>query len=639
MKKEPEINQVPLTSPDERENRIETLRRLFPDLFDGDGMLDEKALRTLLSEDVPNIKERFRFEWASKTLSKRFAFAPSKATLTFDPTRSVNADGNTLEEAAELEACSSDNIIIEGDNLEVLKLLSKSYFEKIKCIYIDPPYNTGRDFIYADNYSSTREDYWQAAGQKSEGVRLTAVSESGGRRHSNWLNMMHSRLLLARNTLRPDGTIFVSIDNVEYANLKKLMDEIFGEDQYIQTIIWKKRSTPPQDKIIGAQHDYILIYAKDENHVALNLKERSEKQIAAYKNPDNHPKGPWFSGDLTANVKGGRYVKSLNFPIKNPNTGQEHWPGEYGNWRFSADTIKELMKNDEIYFGPDGNGSPKLKRFLCDVKEGVTYSSIWDFVPLNQAGSREIEDLLGSASVFDNPKPVGLIEEIIKLGSQDNDIVLDFFAGSGTTAHACQNLAAQGKHRKYILVQIPEETPADSEARRVGFARVSDLTVERVKKSATSLVEGNPDSKLDAGFRVFQLSQSNFPENTFNPDPSKSEEENLKALESHLAAAAQKSIFDDDSFGSVVTEIALKFGFGLFYQTRHLAEDYPRNAVYRIDGNEKGALLCLDDDLHGETIEALKAHGDEQLIVAKSALDTTKKFELHNAFKDNLWVV
>lgn len=307
---------------------------------------------------------------------------------------------------------TTENLYIEGDNLEVLKLLQETYLGKVKMIYIDPPYNTGNDFVYNDDFKQKAAEYLENSGQYDEyGNQMVQNTESNGRFHTDWLNMMYPRLKLAKDLLADDGVIFISIDDNEVDNLKKISDMIFGENNFVVRIIWKKRSTPPNDKIIGAAHEYALVYAKNVINIKLNLRERTEEQKARYKNPDNHPKGAWVAGDLSGNVKGGRYVDSLNYPITNPNTGEKHYPPHNGNWRFSKEKVELLLKNNEISFGDDGLGRPKLKRFLCDVKSGVTYTSLWDFVPLNTQGSAEMTSLLGNLAIFDNPKPVDFIKE------------------------------------------------------------------------------------------------------------------------------------------------------------------------------------------------------------------------------------
>lgn len=300
MSQEKEPKQISITSPDGREARIAELRRLFPDLFDGEGVLDEKALRQLVSEEAGHVTERFRFEWAGKAQSKRFAFAPSKATLIYDPARSVNADGTTNKTSDTLADNTSQNLIIEGDNLEVLKLLQASYFEKVKCIYIDPPYNTGKDFIYPDDYSQTRIDYWKSDGSIKEGIKLKAVTETSGRRHSEWLNFMQSRLLSAKNLLSESGVVLISIDDTEHSNLKKLCDEVFGEENFINNIVWHKKYAASNDaKYLSDVHDFILVYAKNKQIWRPNLFQRPDELNAKYKNPDNDPRGDWYPTNLS----------------------------------------------------------------------------------------------------------------------------------------------------------------------------------------------------------------------------------------------------------------------------------------------------------------------------------------------------
>lgn len=387
--------------------RLNKLKEILPDAFT-EGKIDWEKLQATLGEDIELKNERYVLNWAGKSDAFRVLQSPTTATLVPCKEESIGFD-------------DTENIFIEGENLEVLKVLQKSYFGKIKMIYIDPPYNTGNDkFIYPDKFSETRDEYLSSIGDRDETGYMTREglfrtnSKDSGHYHSNWLSMMYPRLFLARNLLRDDGVIFVSIDDNEVHNLRLMMNEVFGEENFIEQIVWKKRSTPPNDKVIGASHEYITIYCKNFERVSLNLRPRTEEQLARYQNPDNHPKGPWTSGDLMANIKGGRYVKSLYFPIINPNTGEEHYPSSNGNWRFNKEKIEELMKNNEIYFGEDGKSRPKLKRFLCDVKEGITYTTLWDFVPFNTQGSNEMTELLGNLAIFDNPKPAGLLRNYRK---------------------------------------------------------------------------------------------------------------------------------------------------------------------------------------------------------------------------------
>ena len=512
------MEKLKLHTPDITTQNIEKLADLFPNCVtearDDQGRvtkaIDFDQLRQELSGSiVEGPRERYHLDWPGKREAILAANAPIAKTLR--PCRAESVDFDTTK-----------NLFIEGDNLDALKLLLETYLGKVKLIYIDPPYNTGNDFIYDDDFAEDAEGYLLRSNQEDEvGNRLVANSDSNGRFHSDWLSMIYARLRLARNLLSDDGVIFISIDDGELENLRKACAEVFGEKNFVVQIIWKKRSTPPNDKVIGANHDYIVCFAKNISSLRLNLRERSADQVARYQNPDNHPKGPWAPGDLQANVKGGRYVKSLYFPIKNPKTGDEHYPGTNGNWRFSSDTIAKLLANNEISFGADDSGKPKLKRFLCDVKEGVTYPSIWDFVPLNTSGSGEMGEIFGDATIFENPKPTGLISELVRLGSGAEDLVLDFFAGSGTTAQSVMEVnAADGGSRRFILVQLPDASPIGSPAEQAGFPKISDLTKERIRRAGAKIRQntGLTNPNLDVGFRVLKIDTSNMRDVYYTPD-------------------------------------------------------------------------------------------------------------------------
>jgi adenine-specific DNA-methyltransferase len=353
-------------SPDHNAERLAKLKEIMPDIFTNEGKLNINELKKVIDPELVNETERYEFRWFGKSKAKREAFTPTDATLVYDEDRSVNPK-------------DSENIIIEGENLAVLKLLSNAYREKVKCIYIDPPYNTGKDFVYSDKWNQDKAEYWEDAEYVENGMKVDTNVETDGRFHSNWLNMMYSRLLIARQVLKEDGVIFISIDDNEISHLRKLCNEVFGEENFIVQIIWKKRNTPPNDQIIGTQHDYILAYAKNKEILKLYPKPRTKEQLSKFKNPDKHPKGDWTSGDLSANIKGGRYSAALDFEIINPNT-KKPYKSPTGNWRFNKEKIDSLINSDEIHFGKDGKTAPKLKRFLSDLKEGVTWSSLWDFV-------------------------------------------------------------------------------------------------------------------------------------------------------------------------------------------------------------------------------------------------------------------
>ena len=374
-----------------------------------------------------------------------------------------------------MQANPTDNLIVHGDNLEALKALLPRYAGKVNCIYIDPPYNTGNEgWTYNDNVNSPLMREWLAKNNPIDGEDME--------RHDKWLCMMWPRLQLMKDLLASEGVIFVSIDDNEQHRLRMLMDDIFGFENFVATIIWKKRSGAPNDKRLGATHEFIMVYTVNGNlDSTLNRRERTADNTSRYRNPDNHSKGAWTAGDLMANVKGGRYVESLHFPIINPNTGQEHYPGSDGNWRFNRETINALLENDEIYFGTDGKGRPKLKRFLADVKAGVPYATIWDDVPIGTRGTREMQELFGTVNAFDTAKPEGLIGQILTMATRSDGIVLDSFAGSGTTAHATLALNKKdGGNRKFILIEC--EDYADT------------ITAERVRR----VINGLPEAKDEA---------------------------------------------------------------------------------------------------------------------------------------------
>ena len=499
-------------SPNLAEQNIDKIAALFPNCIteakDDDGKLrtaiDFDLLRQELSREiVDGPQERYQLNWPGKREALLTANTPIAKTLRPCREESVNFD-------------TTENLFIEGDNLDALKMLQETYLEKIKVVYIDPPYNTGRDFIYSDDFRENANDFLKKSHQTDQaGSQLVANLETNGRFHSDWLTMMYPRLKLTRNLLTDDGVVFISIDDNEVDNVRHLCNEIFGQKNFIAQILWKKRSTPPNDKIIGANHDYILLFSKDISSVLLQLKPRSLEQISRYKNPDNHPKGPWTPGDLMANVKGGRYVESLYYPITNPRTGEKHFPSNKGNWRFNDKKIQLLQENDEIYFGQNDNGRPKLKRFLKDVKNGVAWPTIWDFSPLNTRGSTEMGELFGNTTAFENPKPVGLIKDILNLGGKG--IVLDFFAGSATTAHAVMDLnLVEHDARRYIMIQLPED------AEKSEYSNIAEISKERIRRAGQKILTDNPDKNgienLDFGFRVLKVDSSNMSDVFYNPD-------------------------------------------------------------------------------------------------------------------------
>jgi len=585
------MQKLKMRTPDFTDENIARIAQLFPDCItesrDESGTLKraidfDQLRQELFGSIVDGTAERYQLNWPGKREALLTANAPIAKTLR--PCREDSVDFDTTR-----------NLFVEGDNLDALKLLQETYLGKVKMIYIDPPYNTGNDFIYEDDFAENKDEYFERSLQKdARGNRLVSNPESNGRFHSDWLSMISPRLRLARNLMADSGVIFLSIDDGELARLRLLCDEVFGEQNFIAQLIWKKRSTPPNDKVVGTQHDYILIYCKDASSVELNLRERSQRQVERYKNPDNHPKGPWAASDLTANVKGGRFVESLHFEIINPNTGEAHFPSANGNWRFNKERIEKLLSNNEIYFGSDGRGKPMLKRFLCDIKEGITWTTIWDFVPLNTEGSQEMRELLGSSTVFENPKPTGLITHLVKVGMGSDGIILDYFSGSSTTAHAVIQLNSEDRgNRRFILVQLPEETDEQSEAYKAGYKTIAELGKERIRRAGQKIREEAElnGANLDIGFRVLKIHTSNMKDVYYSPD-----EQSQANLLDQIANVKEGRSSEDLLF-----QVLLDWGVDL--ASRIVFEKICDKEVFFVDENALAA--CFDVDLNENFVKEL----------------------------------
>lgn len=606
------MDKLKMHTPNKADENFKKLAEMFPnavtETIDENGevvrAIDKDVLMQEINTHVVDGKEeRYQFTWPDKKKSVLLANAPINKTLRPCREESVGKDGTP-------GGFDSENLYIEGDNLEVLKLLQETYLGKIKMIYIDPPYNTGNDFVYEDNFAQSTEEYLANSGQfDEEGNRLVKNLDSNGRFHTDWLNMIYPRLKLAKDLLSDDGVVFMSIDDNEIENLRKICNEIFGEENFIAQIIWKKRSTPPNDKVIGAAHEYILSFGKNISNTKLHLRARTQEQLMRYQNPDNHPKGPWAPGDLSANVKGGRYVASLYYPIINPNTGEEHYPPQNGNWRFNKQTVEKLLKNNEISFGNDGKGRPKLKRFLCDVKEGITYTSLWDFVPLNTQGSKEMTELLGNIAIFDNPKPADLIKELVKLGGDNNAIILDFFSGSATTAHAVmQQNAEDGGKRKFIMVQLPEETDEKSEAYKAGYKNICEIGKERIRRAGAKIKEeaGLTAQNLDVGFRVLKCDTSNMKDIYYSPSD----------FDMNLLDMMADNIKEDRTPEDLLFQVMLDLGVELSSKI----EETTIAGKKVFDVADGFLIACFDKDVNEETIKAIAQKQPYYFVMRDSSL-------------------
>jgi len=498
-----------LQSPNIVNENVAKIAALFPNCVteSAEGLaVDFDLLKQELSDAVvEGTKERYRLEWPGKKEAIVTANLPTTKTLR--PVREDSVDFDNTE-----------NLYIEGDNLEVLKLLQESYLGKIKMIYIDPPYNTGKDFVYKDNFAKDTQEELLESGQKDENnQRLVANPETSGRYHSDWLSMMYPRLKLARNLLKDDGVIFVSIDDNEVHNLRKICDEIFGEQNFVANIIWERAFAPKNDaKYISDSHDHILIYTRSINDFAIGKLPRSVAADSRYKNMDNDPRGPWTSDNLTVKT----YSPSYDYQIQTP-SGKIIKPTDGRCWFTSKERMQKLIEDNRIWFGKDGNNVPRLKRFLSEVQSGMVPISLWPFkeVGHNQEGRQELKKLFEDKGYFDGPKPTRLLERIIKVGyANDESIILDFYSGSATTAHAVMKLNAEEKDgkRKYIMVQLPEATDEKSEAYKAGYKNICEIGKERIRRAAKKIKE-ETGADIDYGFRVYRLGRSKMQDVYFKP--------------------------------------------------------------------------------------------------------------------------
>ena len=455
-------------------------------------------------EDAP---EAYEFNWVGKQAARAEVLEPIKKTL-----RPVKEDSVDWD--------NTQNLYIEGDNLKVLKLLQKSYLGKVKMIYIDPPYNTGNDFVYHDDFAMSADEYAEASGSVDElGNKYIKNMDSNGRFHSDWCSMMYSRLMVARSLLSEDGVIFISIDEHEEENLKKISNEIFGCSNFVGTIIWERAFAPKNDaKYLSDSHDYVLVFAKTIDKFQIGLLPRSEEANARYKNPDNDPRGPWTADNMTVKT----YSANYDYEIVTPN-GSVMSPPNGRCWFTSKERMDKLIQENRVWFGETGGNMPRLKRFLCDVQQGMTATTIWKYTEVghNQEGRQELKKLFDNKGYFDGPKPLRLISRILTIANLSaNSIILDFFSGSATTAHAVMQLNAEdGGKRKYIMVQLPEETPEDSEARKVGYNTLPEIAKERIRRAGKKIKEESPltTADLDTGFRVFRLEEGNYEDVKLSP--------------------------------------------------------------------------------------------------------------------------
>lgn len=503
--------------------------------------IDFDQLRQELSKDiVDGAEERYQFTWPDKRNAIRLANAPTTDTLRpvrEDETTPTGADstGKPYCSSGSVDFDNTQNLYIEGDNLQVLKLLRENYLGKVKMIYIDPPYNTGNDFVYNDDFSQTTGEYMHNSGQEDEeGNRLVANTESNGRFHTDWLNMIYPRLKVAKDLLSEDGVIFISMDENEIDNLEKVGNEIFGEHNLVGKVIWERAFAPKNDaKYLSDSHDYIIAYARNINSFSIGLLPRTDEANARYKNPDNDPRGPWTPDNMTVKT----YSASYDYEITTPN-GSIMSPPNGRCWFTSKERMQKLIEEGRVWFGNDGGNMPRLKRYLADVQQGMTPITIWKYTEVghNQEGRQEVKQLFDGKGYFDGPKPLRLLNRIITIANTYRDsIILDFFSGSATTAHAVMQLNAEdGGKRKFIMVQLPEATDEKSEAYKAGYKNICEIGKERIRRAGKKIKEDSPltTQDLDTGFRVLKLDSSNMLDVYYTPsefNEQKLFEDNIKS--------------------------------------------------------------------------------------------------------------
>ena len=613
------------------QTNMDKLRAVFPECF-AEGKLDIDKLLSLCGEYIDNDFEKYKFEWKGKAECLKLAQKRSTGTLRPCPEESVNWD-------------STQNLYIEGDNLEVLKLLQTAYYRKVKMIYIDPPYNTGNDFVYADDFADPISRYKEITQQTTK-----SNPETMGRFHTNWLNMMYPRLRLAANLLRDDGIIFISIDDNEVTNLRRVCDEVFGEENFVAQVVWQKRTSPDMRTAFSTGHEYVVIYCKsittiDEAIYPLPL---SDEDKSHFNNPDNDPKGPWVSSDFTAPG----YRPNQMYPITTP-SGIVVNPPQGRCWKNVEEVYLQYLKEGRLWFGADGKGVPRQKTYLSERKGKIGWT--WwpnSEVGHNQEATQELLRLL-NVPVFDFPKPVRLIKRIIALATKDDDIILDFFSGSATTAHAVMQLNAEdGGNRRFILVQLPEVCDENSEAFKAGYKNICEIGKERIRRAGAKIqaedegwasvplnrMDGSkvgdptpakivdvitlPDNgeqlemvdirkKPDIGFRVFKLDTSNL--KTWDSTPI--EEEQLEMLYDRMNGMIHR-VKSDRSDMDMVSEIMLKLGVPLTYSVA--AVDVNGKTAYTV-GDDCLLLICLAENVQPADVDAMAEYTPAKLIISRDS--------------------
>ena len=561
---------------------------------------------------VDGNEERYQFTWPDKKKSVLLANAPINKTLRpvrDDETTPTGADseGKPYCSSGSVDFDTTENLYIEGDNLEVLKLLQETYLGKVKMIYIDPPYNTGNDFVYEDDFAQSTEEYLDNSGQfDDDGNRLVKNFDSNGRFHTDWLNMIYPRLRLAKDFLSDDGVIFVSIDDNENENLKKCCDEVFGSQNFIAQLVWERAYAPKNDaRFISNSHDYVLMYAKNITDFVIGRLPRTDAANARYQNPDNDPRGVWKPSDLSVKT----YNAACDYPITTP-SGRVIEPPAGRCWSLSKNAFLERLRDNRIYFGTDGNSVPCMKRFLAELKyDGMAPTSIMFYkdVGHSQEGAKEVTKLL-DAGVFDGPKPVRLLTRLLTLANlKENSIVLDFFSGASSTAHGVMQMNVdKGSNIKYIMVQLPEVCEEKGTAYKSGYKNICEIGKERIRRAAKKIAKENPEAKFDGGFRVLKCDTSNMKNVYYNP----------AEYEPSLFTNLEDNIKEDRTSEDLLFQVMLDLGVLLSSKIQETT--IAGKKVFNVEDNY--LIACFDDNVTEEVITEIAKQKPYYFVMRDSSM-------------------
>lgn len=602
------MDKLKMHTPNKADENFKKLAALFPNAVtettDENGEVVRAIDKDVLMQEisctvVEGKEERYQFTWPDKKKSVLLANAPISKTLRPCCEESVGKDGTP-------GSFDSENLYIEGDNLEVLKLLQETYLGKIKMIYIDPPYNTGNDFVYEDDFTKNIDEYLSNSGQfDEEGNRMIINTESNGRFHTDWLNMIFVRLRLAKDLLSDDGFIFISIGEEEIENLYKVCDEVFGSELHLGTFIWKRRQMVDSRSKTGVSedHEYLLCFAKQKN----NRIRGQNTDMSKYSNPDNDPRGDWMSADMTGLATASQRP-NLHYDLKNPKTGIVYLCPPNG-WRYERKRMSQLIENDEVIFPENPNGRPRRKKFARDLQSAYSGLSTVLNTVFNTQATRELKTIFDGEDYFDFPKPVDYIKMIIEQGSSGNDIVLDFFSGSATTAHAVMQLNAEdGGRRKFIMVQLPEKTDEKSEAYKAGYKNICEIGKERIRRAGKKIKEDSPltTQNLDIGFRVLKCDTSNMKDVYYSPTD----------YDANLFDLMTDNIKEDRTLEDLLFQVMLDLGIELSSKIEET--EIAGKKVFDVAA---GFLIaCFDADVTDETIKAIAQKQPYYFVMRDSSL-------------------